>query len=400
MPSTPELKLNSVIQVPSTEEGSLLHTPVYSTRRLMFKTLGQIALYASIALTLLEMLCRLVAVYGNFPESYALKAFERKYEQAAALSRKQAPDVILLGDSQMDFDLYPELLSRHFFETTQARIRTVNLASPSATPTMSLALLRKVIASGAHPKLLVMNVNVRHFDREILNNPSKTIEGNLSKSYLGQCRLQKPSEFSAQIRCGLSRNLYMVRYRNQLKDLLMQTDKLFLSPDKLQATARPHEIYPAAEVSPNGWAPGYSMPVDETDFLAFSRSRSGRSTGAGKNYQWQETNMQAILDYCRSQNIKLVLIFLPLHKVQAPNMAIQPDLFSARVARFSQQNHVTYLDWHHLYSDYKPFLDGDHLNVVGAIDLTRKLSEFIGQQAESGLASKLSTINQQGGNDL
>lgn len=340
-----------------------------------------------VSLLLIELVCRFWLVYSDFPESNALKAFQRKYEIASLKNQSNLPNIVLLGDSQMDFAVYPELLQR-MLEQGHAPHRVINLASPSVTPALSLALLKKVTESDSGPKTVIMNVNTRHFDAVTLADPSQTVESNLYHSYLGQCLIKKPKDPLEKFQCSLSKQFYLVRYRSKLKDILMKADKIILNPDKLHANSK-IDIYPAREVSPLGWAPGYGVPINQKQFMESGNKNNKRSKRSAA-YQWTGGPMQEIMTYCKQHEIPVVLVSLPLHPSYQLKLPVQAPLFAKRVAFFSLKNKAVFLNWENLYPDYPPYLDGDHLNVIGSIDLTQKLGRYI-------LSNKLSSKNKLNG---
>ena len=369
------------------------------SRRFLLRSLITLLGSGLIILFFMEMGCRYWFVFNpNHQASYAIQAYFSKLALADRLAAKE-PTIILLGDSHMDFAGYAELLRARLAqipaEQTQqkpispiknhsgiqnliANYQVINLASPSVTPDLSIRILERARRSGAKIPLIILNINTRHFNRLALENPKATIEDNLNHTYEGQCLLNSPVGFADKTACFFQRHFYLLRYQNALKTQLSRFPDVLLKPDAIQAGVKP-AIYPAREVSPMGWAPGY--PV----FNSHEKTPEAQP-GAPRKMIWDEAAMDRFLAYCRLARIQPVLVILPVHPRYRNQMPMPPDAFRERVAQYSASHHVVFWNFMDLFqpSPQVPlseidlyFTDRDHVSAQGAIKTTEALADSL-----------------------
>jgi hypothetical protein len=379
-------------------------------RRFVLKGVAQLLVSLLFFLFLAEMAARYLVVSNpNREASHAIQAFFTKLTLADRLAVKE-PTIVLLGDSHMDFAGVPELLQarlRHAslsandlsasgashsmmplsrsgkqrsLASDARHYQVVNLASPSVTLDLSLRVLERARRSGAVIQLVVLNINTRHFNRLALSDPDATIEGNLTHTYEGRCLFASPTSLSGKLGCFFQKYFYLLRYRTDLKAQLNRFDEVLLKPDSLLLGSKP-DIYPAREVSPMGWAPGYPL------FNPKEVSKRHAQPGSARAMLWDEAAMNRFLAYCRQSHIQPVLTVLPVHPRYRARMPMDPDIFRQRVAEYATRQGVPFWDFLDLFQSPAlaanaaeldlNFTDYDHVSAQGALKTTDRLAERV-----------------------
>ena len=226
------------------------------TRAAVFQKLVIILIAALVTFFIAEAAARLLVVLGKPVQSHALE-FDRKYQLATAKASEGKPVVLVLGDSLIDFALYPELLSARLKEKgLDAEIR--NLAVPGSTMEIGLFLLQAAVDKGIKPNLVIYDVHPRLYNRNYYLDEQNT-NPEFTRSLTGRCR-KGQNNWPETVACFFKRNFYLVGYRGYLKDELLQLNETVLKPgNRLKFEPSP---YPKTEVSPAGWAPGYQVFTD------------------------------------------------------------------------------------------------------------------------------------------
>lgn len=343
------------------------------SRSFLLKQILYTFIFALIALFLAEIACRYLFLANSRHESYAIQAYMTKLSIARNLPEK--PTILLLGDSHMDFAGYSELINKELADSGK-QYQVANLASPSVTPDLSLTMLKAAKQSKADIKIAIININTRHFDKNALADPEATISGNLKKTYEGKCILNSPTGTWEQVNCQLQSKLYLMRHHNQLKNKLLQLSDTVFKPDSLQQQ-RKIDIYPANEVSPMGWAPGYPLLTRET------MPKKGYP-----NYKhiWTEEPLDRFLSYCKAQNIKPILVILPFHASNGIRIVVPSEIFIARVERYAQNHHVLFWNLMSSLDHENYFSNSDHVSAIGAIKVSQimagKLEQVLREQEQ------------------
>lgn len=366
-------------------------------RRFVLKGFAKLIVCLLLFLCIAEISSRyLLAFNPNNQASHALQAYFTKVNLAERLNPKE-PAIILLGDSHMDFAGISELLRARLKQAahpagvltpsdiTESKTaplakhyQVVNLASPSVTPDLSLSVLKHAQRSGAPIHLVILNINTRHFNKLALTNPDATIEGNLRHTYEGRCLLEQPASLSAKTTCFFQKQSYLLRYQHVLKTHLDHFTEILFKPDEIQAGNKPN-IYPAREVSPMGWAPGYPI------FNPEEPTRRHPQASVSHEMVWDEAAMNHFLAYCRQSNIQPVLVMLPVHPRYRHRMPMPPEAFQQRVAHYADRRGVPFWNFFDLFRPLsadgfavdRHFTDYDHVSVQGALKTTDSLADNV-----------------------
>lgn len=324
-----------------------------------------------VALSIAEVLARILVVNAK-PLLTSAQELDRKYQLARTPFDTPGKKIIFLGDSLMDFAVYPELLSANLrAERTQVTIK--NLATPGNTFELSLFLLKKAIASGNRPDVLIYNIHPRLFNQNFLYQNAIT---RFQNSLISQCEPLNDSAIHS-FKCFLAKHMYLIGYRKYFKQEMTNLPITLLSPRSRLNIESPG--YVLTEVSANGWAPGYHVYTKQEFQEKFSgKYYFNKISSELSNYRWSARNFKKFRAYCRTQSIPLIMLWLPENPVAEQyyqHYHLSGEFFENHFNRLFKKQEITFINLHNAISDSTAYYDPDHLNVKGAVMLSSLLTQ-------------------------
>lgn len=338
--------------------------------------------------TLVFLLCegaaRQFIALSHLPQGSSI-LLDSKFHLARQPYDTDKPTMLLLGDSYMNMAIYPELLA-HRLGQSGLRPEIRNLANPGNNARMSLFFLKQAMAKGAHPKLVLLNLNPALF------NPDQVWESEtlFRRSYLGQCFYQPPTDWMGQLDCTLQKVSFLFRYRGVLKE---QTSRFFTTISKadklLRANPWGNKPHVYADISPGGWAPGYRIGAPPPAPKAASTPQPGLKPGeraeAGSDIEsalpspspsrWDSEALRELQTYCQARNIPLVLVWFP--DTQSEQGQPDSDHLAEKFAALAHEPHTRLINLRATRLGAESYYDDGHVNVLGALRLTEKLAGIL-----------------------
>lgn len=301
-----------------------------------------------------EGLARVITTAGHAPLSYSA-IFDIKYELAR---NTPSPDIVALGDSIIENGLYPELVQTMLNEAGYP-LSVINVGLPANNVEVNIFLLKQTLRQGRRPKLVLFNVTPRMFGKRLNNR----VETHLMRSYLGQCEYKPKPGLLPAADCFLSEHLALLRHRGFIKQAFTPF------AEKKVKTTNTGEY----ETSLSGWNPHYNV-WSRSEFYKLHVSPIDKPKS--KKPQWTLAHVQPLIDFCKQENLPLVLVWLPEHPERLKRYPIYAD-FDARVARLARENQVGFINMGRSETNIQHYYNTDHLNVIGGIAFSQQLAGLL-----------------------
>jgi hypothetical protein len=319
---------------------------------------------------LAEMFARILVVNAKPTITYAVE-LDRKYQLSQIPFEKNKKKLIFLGDSLMDFAIYPELLSAKLRESKN-NVSIKNLATPGNTFELSSFLLTKAIESGNRPDIVIYNIHPRLFNK---NFAYKNTNHMFEQAPINQCKIQKHT-LENKLKCLLSRHFYLIMYQKYFKQEIMNLKTSLLSPKSRLTINSPG--YVLTEVSPSGWAPGYNVYTNQEFKKKFlTKDYFNKISPELLNYSWTEESFKNFLAICKKEHIILVMIWLPENPISENyyhHFNLSSSFLNNQFSKLFKQENIQFINMHDSLQDASYYYDPDHLNVNGAIRASKKLA--------------------------
>jgi len=337
-----------------------------------------VALVAVVNLVFLETLARLIVVHAK-PTTGKTATYDRKFELASKKYRDK-PEILLMGDSIMHFGVYPELLDAKLNSMTgnptHSAVNSLNLASPSTSPTMNLLLLKQAVRRNGEPRLVVYNFSPRVFNR---NRPPDSFDHVFEDSLFYRCHNDDHHAFSVRFRCFFEENLALLRYRAFLKDEAEKISKTMFRFDK---RLKFPDSNPGREMSSTGWAPAYSIHTEEELLREYRDNPKVAQIFRNEmnRYAWSAQAIAPFLKYCGEKKIPVLVIWLPEHPLADryyETAGVSRQKLAASLKALAVGKDVYVIDWHDKPMSTREFADLDHLNPLGVVKITADLAELL-----------------------
>jgi hypothetical protein len=355
------------------------------TRRKLFTLLGRLLLVLLPTLVLCEGMARLLVMTGNPPQSFTI-TYDQKAWLAQQPLEKGKPAIFVMGDSLPLMAVYSDWMTRKL-EQDGYSYQVRNLGSLGNTPYLSTALLEMALKKKRVPSLVLFNINHRHFNRHYyrVSQHWQVNEGAFRKSYMGQCLIGKPHRSLMQnLECTLKQVSYLARYHGALQQNLQKLPALFLDPKS--ALPAPHfELpYVSSETSKTGWAAAYPV-FDQKGFTqAMDRWTPQKlKLPENRHYDWDESEFLAFYRVCQKHHISLVLTWLPEPNEMADYYRLNGltvETLVAKTRAMATRLNLPFLDFRTSDRQVSHYIDRNHLNVLGALTLTNRLTRALEAQ--------------------
>jgi hypothetical protein len=348
-------------------------------------TLAVVGLLFALGMEATARLLVSVAGPGGGPLNSHSLAFDRKWDLAAHPNRSamaQRPTLVLLGDSQMDFAGYSELLQARLAERGMRR-QVINLGVVGNSPAMSLALLQRAIRAGYPVREVVLNVSLRTLNPAFLAS-RQVPQTAFDQSYLGRCLVRPPATWQAKLGCGVDKLFYTARYRGWFSDIWAQLPKRLTTPQAF--TAYGDNQHAITEISQGGWSPQYesltAQQFAQQNAPTVQQLANPKIKALYANAHASRDPIGPMLQFCQAHHLRLWLVQLPEHPYRQTTQqyfGVPSTLVNQTLAPLATQPNVRLLDLSRAQSGpdaYQYFFNTNHNNVTGAIDITTKLASY------------------------
>lgn len=333
----------------------------------------------AIALLVLEGAARFIVVAAH-PAQFSTREFDIKHSLALQKPRNAAGTVYFLGSSYTSRAIYADLIEYRLYERGKhTKIR--NLASMGSFPMDNLYLLKTAVESGNKPTAVVcefvpvaLNASTRF---------SHDYSDAFKTSYAGRIVAHKRSDnFFKESWFQLEKHSYLVRYRSFIRELLCQLPQILFDSENGLRPQFDHKVRELSSVG--GWVPDHTpSPFGDPVLAAKGRLNFLKSMtyfDESKSQRMDYRIIDSIGSYCKEQNIPLILLWLPtsseFRRLSAETLGISDAELVGKFRSFDDGKGTLVWDMNNV-NDKSIFVDPDHLNVRGAIQLSEKLVDKI-----------------------
>ena len=335
---------------------------------------GQIIL---INFAFLEGLTRVIVVLKPPLDSYHAD-FDLKIDM---LKKTDVPEqtILFIGDSLTERSIYAEYLQM-MLNAKGHSLQVLNLATPGATPEISLAILKNYVQKVGRPKLVVMGVTFRAFHRYWQTEAVKGENQNdsMHQSYFGRCLSDKPKSISEKALCLMQKHLLLIRYPNILSELARQLPLYIVeTKNKVWSLRDDRAILPFKQ----GWVPRRDEYRTRQTFYEYQAERESDFQhyddyfiDADKANWYSEAFMDSIVKYSQQNNIRFVLLIPPTTKsfntvFYDQALKLPKSRFLNLLKIYAQKNGLLFWDLSETLVPQEALYFNDivHLNVIGSL---------------------------------
>jgi DltD C-terminal region. len=200
-------------------------------------------------------------------------------------------------------------------------------------------------------------------------------------SFMGSCIWSDWDKFQ-QLDTFLNRSFYLVRYQPLFKDMF--NSSILALTHSEDALLKQPSVAATGEVSRKGWTPGYPMiNSNQLAYMLSKRDTRESSMCNAKYFQHNDPDYKPLADvfeFCRSKQIPLMLVTIPLHpeyqKQQEAQLLTNSEELSSLYQTVADKAEAEFLDLKEV-DEPSYFFDIQHLNAVGAVALSEKISSAL-----------------------
>lgn len=334
------------------------------------------SLHVLLALLLLfaamESAVRILLTFAHPPRGPSYE-FDRKLIVARYPAEANRELLLVTGTSLASTGIYSDLLGARLRKSGR-NVAIRNIACSGIWPEDQLFLLKQSIATGLKPRAVICDLVPVAINADgpftRLHSPA------FQESFVGKTEAN-PDKFQA---C-LNRTFYLYSYRAYLKQQLASVFERIFTPQKFFNIDIP--TTPRSEASSLGWLPSVNVSDDDSIRNAFRKPARikqiqdiPRKHGAKPVYEW----VGKITDYCKSENIPVVFVWLPVHPVAneyyQKHLGLSLTECRDTFAEAVREGDAAFLDLHDLDHDPAHFTDFEHLNSAGTVATTEELARI------------------------
>jgi hypothetical protein len=284
-------------------------------------------------------------------------AREKANVTASKINVDSGFDAFVVGSSHAQFGVSPEMIH------SKLKLKTLNLAfGGGANMGTQLAILKKlVIEKKIHPKLIIFGIDVFTLNSE----PAKSSD---CQSLLFNEKDNLYDLFKSKVIVSYFKlySRFIPDYYERIKSGDYQLPLLDRDNHYDLTMFEKYEKY---QISNLGWVKGFGSP--NKDYVRYSKTTFNPNAIAIKN-------LEEYAEFCKNNNIILVLIQIPEHKVCLEYFKKYRD-FNRWMEEFSNNYRIQYWDFNDELifpvGNDSLFFDTDHLNKVGAVYFSSLLSD-------------------------
>jgi hypothetical protein len=343
------------------------HSSIFNFRMSFFTIRWQLSGWVMCSLIFLgcaELILRQPAVLARLPRPeptlWHAENVQTKLDYLHVLETERRVNVLFLGNSTVLAGINPSI----FDQTLQTGVESAAAFNGAleGLPAYGALQFAEIYTQYARPQTIIYGITPQDINQ---NSPSvKEITDKIQRATLVQAKVH-PGLPSWLLRT-LVEHSYFFRYRYVLHQLLISGGR-FPQPVKIYFDRRGFvaSTERLADVSPAGRSKYYNIDG------VLNYTPEGEQANA----------LQALLEWCQRQGIRLILVNMPLADDYYGNFRSPADYqhYHARVASLAATYATPFWDAEALevgpYLDDTSFADFNHLNVDGAAKLSTWLAE-------------------------
>lgn len=323
-----------------------------------------------VALATLEIAARIIIGMTHF-NHYGTAEMDLKYELAVN-PPTDAPTIFFMGSSHTARAVFADLVERRLRDA-RLDVNVRNLGSPDSYTGDQLFLLKTAVDHGAKPAAVVYEVLPLLIDTTA--SPYAPI---FSRSPEGQ--LIAPMNRPSMLKRFLLNNSYLVRYRVPLYKLCRKIPRMIFAPAIDYRVKEPFGEH--SECTPGGWLLALKEKAlyeaqKPTVVDRYYQLRSILTDKAELDGKPTYEILDTIRDYCSLNKIPLLLVDYPiderLRAYTEEQLHTSRQELRRRMQSLATQWKCELIDLEDNFNQ-SYFADCDHVNVLGAIDLSERLA--------------------------
>lgn len=282
-------------------------------------------------------------------------------------------DIIMAGSSHCYRSYDPYIFNK------ELNVSSFNMGSPLQKPVESYYIIKEVLRYH-QPKVLIFDTYWGIFNDEKYFN-TKTFNYDMLKPSLNKVNyflnVFNPDQYAAAMS-------YTLRYHERLY--------LYL---RYLLTGQKNTVDKAVYLK-NYKGKGFVINNEIVDADALLKKYEKHNPKQGKSYKWDNKQMDyfiKIIDLCKRNNIKLILVTAPLNPIHIEHVdtyLYDYDIIHNTISQIAIENQLTYIDYNILNKkenivSNNDFSDTNHLNYTGAIKISNHLTNLIKDEVLSAI---------------
>lgn len=302
----------------------------------------------------------------------------------------RSPDAIIVGSSRALRGIEPRTLEKVLAAKGYKNINVFNLGIDGATAKVVNLQITQILSRPQLPRMIIWADGLRAF-----NSKRNDITYDEITASIGYKRLQESlkngdgnsaiaSEPNSKITNPLANvisNVFITNAKRQeirtsvVKSFDRNTN-LFSNGDSLVAATRPTAV---TAIDPKGFV-AFDLVFDPDTYFQKYPQVPGDYDLDYRDFETSGAQFDAfanVVDFCRRNNIELLLVNMPLHSTYLDSIRINfESIFNQRMQELSLREGFTYIDLSQSIPDRAElFSDPSHLNKQGAIAIAQMLGQ-------------------------
>jgi hypothetical protein len=363
-----------VVEESAASDGAPTITGVSTSRKVLITLAAVLSM-----IFMMESAARSIVAVGR-PRMFGGYEIDAKKQIAEQSGKDGLPRLFFLGTSFTSHGIYTDLITDKL-QRAGFSVSAYNLAHNGSYAADQLLMLRSALRNeyNSPPSAVVFEVSPLML--AALPGTENAYSQPVLTSYEGGPLLERKPGIAGDIIFALASQSFLIRYRPYLLKQLHAIPSYVCAT--LSAVTRNIEPAVVREVSPNGWSPAYWLVRDPKQIAKSICERDARMkelfpVGDTGRVKLSFTSIGCISQECQTRHIPLVLAWLPMHpdylSVCCNKLALNEEELGAAMRHFAEVSHAEFLDVHN-DRDLRHFHDCDHLNVLGSIDVSNRISE-------------------------
>lgn len=302
----------------------------------------------------------------------------------------RSPDAIIVGSSRALRGIEPRTLEKVLAAKGYKNINVFNLGIDGATAKVVNLQITQILSRPQLPRMIIWADGLRAF-----NSKRNDITYDEITASIGYKRLQESlkngdgnsaiaSEPNSKITNPLASvisNVFITNAKRQeirtsvVKSFDRNTN-LFSNGDSLVAATRPTAV---TAIDPKGFV-AFDLVFDPDTYFQKYPQVPGDYDLDYRDFETSGAQFDAfanVVDFCRRNNIELLLVNMPLHSTYLDSIRINfESIFNQRMQELALREGFTYIDLSQSIPDRAElFSDPSHLNKQGAIAIAQMLGQ-------------------------
>lgn len=318
------------------------------------------------------------------PHQFGSGEFDAKMRIANTPLKPGRPCIYFLGTSHASRGVYADLIADRL-RRAEKDIAVRNLACSASYPKEQILLLEHALKISPYPAMVIYECNQGGFavPDSVINQYGESFQKSIYEK-----NLHSDWPILQRFDLWLKQNIYLVRYRNILKDLFVQLPSTSFSPGE-SVWNKKRTVAAYSDISPCGWAPAY-MLVNPKTLSSSIAGRLGQFDIYNPNQELKKRSsryvlMEKVFEFANKHNLKTAMLWLPLHpKFQMichKSINTNDAELKQRMLNAANLDRSVLIDVHD-HPIEEDFTDSDHLNAGGAVEISKKIADKLFAQSD------------------